>query len=148
MLWTSCVKKEKRILVCLSGNDEAQKAWLAAGGEAGHMLSARQVESWLMTGGAQLPKEIAFSGTLEEFVSLFPKTNAEDSKRKVNGFLSGAVVEYKDGNWEYFTCNVVVMGCVWGNISASSIKKKLVSERKRKCLSAFPFFVLSSFLSA
>ena len=87
-------KEGKEILVCLSGSDEAQKAWLAAGGKAGHMLSARQVESWLMTGGATLPKEIAFSGTLEEFVSLFPKTNAEDSKRKVNGFLSGAVVEY------------------------------------------------------
>ena len=92
-------KEGKEILVCLSGSEEAKKAWLAAGGEAGHMLSARQVESWLMTGGATLPKEIAFSGTLEEFVSLFPKTNAEDSKRKVNGFLSGAVVEYKDGNW-------------------------------------------------
>ncbi len=44
-------KEGKEILVCLSGSDEAQKAWLAAGGEAGHMLSARQVESWLMTGG-------------------------------------------------------------------------------------------------
>lgn len=60
-------KEGKEILVCLSGSEEAQKAWLAAGGEAGHMLSARQVESWLMTGGATLPKEIAFSGTLEEF---------------------------------------------------------------------------------
>jgi len=113
-------KEGKEILVCLSGNDEAQKAWLAAGGEAGHMLSARQVES------AQLPKEIAFSGTLEEFVSLFPKTNAEDSKRKVNGFLSGAVVEYKDGNWEYFTCNVVVMGCCMGEY-LSIVNKKEIS---------------------
>lgn len=89
------------------------------------MLSARQVESWLMTGGAQLPKEIAFSGTLEEFVSLFPKTNAEDSKRKVNGFLSGAVVEYKDGNWECFTCNVVVMGCCMGEYLSIVNKKEL-----------------------
>ena len=90
------------------------------------MLSARQVESWLMTGGATLPKEIAFSGTLEEFVSLFPKTNAEDSKRKVNGFLSGTVVEYKDGNWEYFTCNVVVMGCCMGEY-LSIVNKKEIS---------------------
>ena len=59
-------KEGKEILVCLSGSEEAQRAWLAAGGEAGHMLSHRQMESWLMTGGAQLPKEIAFSGTLEE----------------------------------------------------------------------------------
>ena len=28
-------KEGKEILVCLSGSDEAQKAWLAAGGEAG-----------------------------------------------------------------------------------------------------------------
>ena len=47
-------KEGKEILVCLSGSEEAQRAWLAAGGEAGHMLSHRQVESWLMTGGAQL----------------------------------------------------------------------------------------------
>ena len=104
-------KEGKEILVCLSGSEEAQKAWLAAGGEAGHMLSHRQVESWLMTGGAQLPKEIAFSGTLEEFVSLF---------------LSGAVVEYKDGNWEYFTCNVVVMGCCMGEY-LSIVNKKEIS---------------------
>ena len=115
-------KEGKEILVCLSGSEEAQRAWLAAGGEAGHMLSHRQVESWLMTGGAQLPKEIAFS----EFVSLFPKTNAEDSKRKVNTFLSGAVVEYKDGNWEYFTCNVVVMGCCMGEY-LSIVNKKEIS---------------------
>ena len=118
-------KEGKEILVCLSGSEEAQKAWLAAGGEAGHMLSARQVESWLMTGGATLPKEIAFSGTLEEFVSLFPKTNAEDSKRKVNGFLSGTVVEYKDGNWECFTCNVVVMGCCMGEYLIIVNKKEM-----------------------
>ena len=37
-------KEGKEILVCLSGSEEAQRAWLAAGGEAGHMLSHRQVE--------------------------------------------------------------------------------------------------------
>lgn len=118
-------KEGKEILVCLSGSDEARKAWLAAGGEAGHLLSHRQVESWLMTGGAQLPKEMAFSGTLEEFVSLFPKTNAEDSKRKVNAFLSGGVLEYKDGEWECFTCNVVVMGCCMGEYLSIVNKKEM-----------------------
>lgn len=118
-------KEGKEILVCLSGSETAQGEWLAAGGERGHMLSHRQVESWLMTGGAQLPKEMAFSGTLEEFVSLFPKTNAEDSKGKVNSFLSGAVVEYKDGNWECFTCNVVVMGCCMGEYLSIVNKKEL-----------------------
>ena len=28
-------KEGKEILVCLSGSEEAQRAWLAAGGEAG-----------------------------------------------------------------------------------------------------------------
>ena len=32
-------KEGKEILVCLSGSDEAQKAWLSAGGEAGYALS-------------------------------------------------------------------------------------------------------------
>lgn len=116
----------REILVCLGGSDEAKEQWLAAGGTAGHLLSVRQVESWLMTGGAQLPKEVAFAGTLEEFVSLFPKTNAEESKRKVNGFLSGAVVAYKDGNWECFTCNVVVMGCCMGEYLSIVNQKEIV----------------------
>lgn len=77
-----------------------------------------------MTGGGALPQEIAFSGTLSELVSLFPKTNTqevEESKRRLNRMLSGVVVEYDDQNqnhdtdhWTYFTCQTVVMGCCMG----------------------------------
>lgn len=87
---------------------------LEAGGTAGHLLSPKQVESWLMTGGGALPREIAFSGTLSELVSLFPKTNAEESKRRLNRILSGVVVEYDTDHWTYFTCQTVVMGCCMG----------------------------------
>lgn len=74
-------KEGKEILVCLSGSEEAQKAWLAAGGEAGHMLSHRQVESWLMTGGAQLPKEIAFPVRWKNLFPSFPR----QTPRTANG---------------------------------------------------------------
>lgn len=115
---------EKEILVCLGNAPQAQQEWLEAGGTAGHLLSPKQIESWLMTGGGALPREIAFSGTLSELVSLFPKTNAqevEESKRRLNRMLSGVVVEYDDQNqnhdtdhWTYFTCQTVVMGCCMG----------------------------------
>ncbi|MBM6829089.1 hypothetical protein H9X85_05540 [Anaerotignum lactatifermentans] len=115
----------REILVCLSGSEQAREEWLQKGGTAGHLLSPRQVESWLMTGGAQLPPEVAFSGTLEEFVSLFPKSNAEESKKKVNGFLSGAVVEYTPEGWQYYTCNVVVMGCCMGEYLSIVNRKEI-----------------------
>lgn len=105
---------EKEILVCLGNAPQAQQEWLEAGGTAGHLLSPKQIESWLMTGGATLPPEIAFSGTLSELVSLFPKTNAEESKRRLNRMLSGVVVEYDADHWTYFTCQTVVMGCCMG----------------------------------
>lgn len=105
---------EKEILVCLGNAPQAQQEWLEAGGTAGHLLSPKQVESWLMTGGGALPREIAFSGTLSELVSLFPKTNAEESKRRLNRILSGVVVEYDTDHWTYFTCQTVVMGCCMG----------------------------------
>lgn len=105
---------EKEILVCLGNAPQAQQEWLEAGGAAGHLLSPKQIESWLMTGGAALPSEIAFSGTLSELVSLFPKTNAEESKRRLNRMLSGVVVEYDADHWTYFTCQTVVMGCCMG----------------------------------
>lgn len=115
----------KEILLCLSGSDAAKEEWLQNGGTAGHMLSPRQIESWLLTGGAELPKEIAFTGTLEEFVSLFPKTNAEESKKKVNGFLSGAVAEYTENGWDFYTCGVVVMGCCMGEYLSVVNRKEI-----------------------
>lgn len=108
---------EKEILVCLGNAPQAQQEWLEAGGTAGHLLSPKQIESWLMTGGGVLPREIAFSGTLSELVSLFPKTNAqavEESKRRLNRMLSGVVVAYDTDHWTYFTCQTVVMGCCMG----------------------------------
>lgn len=114
------------ILVCLSGSEKAKEEWLQNGGTAGHLLSPRQVESWLMTGGASLPREIAFSGTLEEFVSLFPKRNAEESKKKVNGFLSGAVAEYTPEGWQYYTCGIVVMGCCMGEYLSIVNRKEIL----------------------
>lgn len=112
--------------VCLSGSAEAEKEWLQAGGSGGNLLSSKQVESYLMTGLTQIPKEIAFSGTLEEFVALFPKTNAAQSKKQVNHFLSGAVVEYTKQGWEVYRCQTVVMGCCMGEYLSIVNRKDLM----------------------
>ncbi len=112
--------------VCLCGSEQAKKEWLAAGGAGGNLLFDKQVESYLMTGMTQIPKGIAFAGTLEEFVALFPKTNVAQSKKQVNRFLSGAVVEYTGHGWEVYRCQTVVMGCCMGEYLSIVNRKDLM----------------------
>ncbi len=107
-------KRHEKLLICLGDDKQAEQEWLQAGGTAGHLLSEKQLQSILLTGGVVLPNVLAFCGTLEHFVSLFPKQQAEQSKKMVNDFLSGAVVAYENGHWSFFTCKVVVMGCCMG----------------------------------
>lgn len=106
--------KNADILVCLNHSPLAKEQWLNSGGIAVHMLSPRQIQSWLMVGDVSLPKETAFEGSLEEFISLFPKSEIERNKALLNGFLQGIVVEFKNNNWEFFSCNVIVAGCCTG----------------------------------
>ncbi len=119
--------QNQKILVCLGNDKQAETQWLAAGGSAGHLLSEKQLQSILLTGGVVLPNELAFSGTLETFVSLFPKSQVEQSKRLINDFLSGAVAEYESGKWSFFTCKVVVMGCCMGEY-LSIVNRKEISD--------------------
>ena len=105
-------KNGKMPLVCLGNHADAKAQWLAVGGVAGHMLSASQVDAILMT-GASLPEDLAFEGTLTEFIRLFPVHSAESSKQQVNRFLEGGVAEWNEG-WEFFTCRVAVLGCCMG----------------------------------
>lgn len=121
-------KSGRTPLVCLGNSPEAKADWLAAGGVAGHMLSASQVGAILMT-GATLPEDLAFEGTLAEFIRLFPLHNAEESKKQVNRFLEGGVAEWTaettgglDG-WEFFTCRVAVLGCCMGEYLSVLNKK-------------------------
>ena len=102
-------------LVCLGGSPEAKAEWLAAGGIAGHMLSASQVQAILMTGAA-LPEGLAFEGTLQDFIRLFPLQNAEESKKQVNRFLENGVAEWTEADeaWAFFTCRAAVLGCCMG----------------------------------
>lgn len=110
------VKNGRTPLVCLGNSPEAKADWLAAGGVVGHMLSASQVNAILMTGAA-LPEDLAFEGSLAEFIRLFPLHNAEESKKQVNRFLEGGVAEWTgetaDG-WAFYTCRVAVLGCCMG----------------------------------
>ena len=119
--------QNQKILVCLGNDKQAQTQWLDAGGSAGHLLSEKQLQSILLTGGVVLPKELAFSGTLETFVSLFPKNQAEQSKQLVNDFLSGVVAEYQAGRWSFFTCKVVVMGCCMGEYLSIVNRKEVLN---------------------
>ena len=118
-------QEEKKILVCCGDCKEAEEMWLRAGGTAGHMLSPKQIESWILTGGGKLPKELCFTGSLSAFVGCFPKDTMEESKRQVNGFLAGGVAEYKEGIWEFFHCSAVVKGCCMGRYLSLANRKEL-----------------------
>lgn len=118
-------KQNEKILICLGDDKQAEAEWLQAGGNAGHLLSEKQLQSILLTGGVVLPNELAFCGTLETFVSLFPKNQAEQSKKLVNDFLAGAVAEYQAGEWSFFTCKVVVMGCCMGEYLSIANRKEI-----------------------
>lgn len=112
-------------LVCLGNSPQAKAEWLAAGGVAGHMLCDSQVNAILMTGAA-LPEDLAFEGTLAEFIRLFPVHNAEESKKQVNRFLEGGVAQWTSetaGGWEFFTCRVAVLGCCVGEYLSVLNKK-------------------------
>ena len=100
-------------LVCLSGGEAAKADWLAAGGAAGHILSASQIDTILMTGAA-LPEKLAYEGTLKEFIHRFPLHQPEEMKQRVNRFLAGGVAEWTAEGWSYFTCRVAVLGCCMG----------------------------------
>ena len=118
-------KSGRMPLVCLGNSPEAKADWLTAGGVAGHMLSASQVGAILMTGAA-LPEDLAFEGTLAEFIRLFPLHNAEESKKQVNRFLEGGVAEWAPetaGGWEFYTCRVAVLGCCMGEYLSVLNKK-------------------------
>lgn len=118
-------KKNGRFpLVCLSGSKKAKAEWLSAGGMAGHTLLPSQMEAAFMTGAA-LPEELAFEGTLQEFIRLFPLHHAEESKKQVNGFLEGGVAEWiaEREAWEFFTCRVAVLGCCMGEYLSVLNKK-------------------------
>ena len=118
-------KSGKSPLVCLGNSPEAKADWLTAGGVAGHMLSASQIGAILLTGAA-LPEDLAFEGTLAEFIRLFPLHNAEESKKQVNRFLEGGVAEWTEetiGGWEFFTCRVAVLGCCMGEYLSVLNKK-------------------------
>ena len=118
-------KNGRTPLVCLGNSPEAKAEWLTADGVAGHMLSASQVGAILMTGAA-LPENLAFEGTLAEFIGLFPLHNAEESKKQVNRFLEGGVAQWDPeitGGWEFFTCRVAVLGCCMGEYLSVLNKK-------------------------
>lgn len=118
-------KSGKSPLVCLGNSPKAKADWLTAGGVAGHMLSASQVGAILLTGAA-LPEDLAFEGTLTEFIRLFPLHNAEESKKQVNRFLEGGVAEWivePTGGWEFYTCRVAVLGCCMGEYLSVLNKK-------------------------
>lgn len=119
-------EQNTEILLCLGNSAEAKQAWLEAGGTAGHLLSASQMQSRILTGGIPLPKELAFAGSLEELIALFPKNDMQQSLSMLNPLLAGVVAEYSKGQWEFFTCRLAVMGCCAGEYF-SIVNKKSVS---------------------
>lgn len=98
---------------CLGNSRQAGTDWLAAGGDPAHILSKRQVESFLMTGSG-FPEAMAFEGSLPEFIRLFPMRAAENARDTINRILQNGVAEWTGEGWECYTCRVAVLGCCMG----------------------------------
>lgn len=99
---------------CLGNSRQAKEEWLTAGGGVpAHILSPKQVESFLMTGG-MFPQAMAFEGSLAEFIRLFPMCMPEASRDRINRVLENGVAEWTGEGWEFFTCRTAVLGCCMG----------------------------------
>lgn len=124
--WREIQKTGKSLFLCLNHSEDAKKEWLLAGGEEKHLLSKRQIESWLMLGaGVEFPRNVAYNGSLQEFVALFPKGEMERNKARLNSFLVGVVGEYENGAWSFFTCRAVIMGCCMGEYFSLANRKEV-----------------------
>lgn len=107
------MRKTGEPFCCLGGSAQARAEWLAAGGTAAHILSARQVESFLLT-DAPFPDDMAFEGALVDFIRLFPMRTPEDTRDRINRILQNGVAEWSGEGWECYTCRVAVLGCCMG----------------------------------
>lgn len=109
---------------CLGGSPQARAEWLAAGGSATHILSPRQVESFLLTDAA-FPDDMAFEGTLADFIHLFPMRTPEDARDHINRILQNGVAEWAGEGWECYTCRVAVLGCCMGEYLSVVNRKEI-----------------------
>lgn len=109
---------------CFGGSPQAKAEWLAAGGDAAHILSQRQVEPFLLTDAA-FPQDLAFEGSLADFIRLFPMRSPEASRDSVNRVLSHGVAEWTGSAWECYTCRTAVLGCCMGEYLSVVNRKEL-----------------------
>ena len=116
--------RESGAFFCLGNSGQAEGDWLAGGGNAAHLLSPKQVEAFLMTGAA-FPEEMAFAGTLAEFIRLFPMRTAEQTRDSINRILQNGIAEWTGEGWECYTCRVAVLGCCMGEYLSIVNRKDL-----------------------
>ena len=114
---------EKCKLICL-GDAEGKQNWLAGGGESRLIFSADQLKGMLLI-GEELPEQIVFDGNLKAFLRLFPERTPEESCAAVNGYLEQGVAEWTEGQFAFFTCRAVVLGCCSGFYISILNKKDL-----------------------
>ncbi len=118
------MRKTGEPFCCLGGSPQARAEWLAAGGSAAHILSQRQVESFLLT-DAPFPGDMAFEGSLADFIRLFPMRTPEDARDRINRILQNGVAEWTGECWECYTCRVAVLGCCMGEYLSVVNRKEL-----------------------
>ena len=94
------------------------------GGSAAHILSQRQVESFLLT-DAPFPGDMAFEGSLADFIRLFPMRTPENARDRINRILQNGVAEWTGECWECYTCRVAVLGCCMGEYLSVVNRKEL-----------------------
>lgn len=118
------MRKTGGAFCCFGGSPRAKADWLAADGNAAHILSPRQVESFLLTGSA-FPEDLAFEGSLADFIRLFPMRTPEDARDSINRILAHGIAEWAGEGWECYTCRVAVLGCCMGEYLSIVNRKEL-----------------------
>ncbi len=103
-----------QMMIALGNSNEALTEYLAAGGTEADFATKEMVAKWCKDGIASLPKEIAFGGTMSQFINLFPTDDLENSEDILHRAVSGVVLEFDKNAWESYSCSAVILGCCTG----------------------------------
>ncbi len=115
--------KGQPFFICLGGSEDAKALWLANGGTPSLLLDQQQIAAWLAAGTPDLSAEHAFYGSFREFLSLFDAKGTGEVS--ANRLIAGGVLEYRENEWNGFTCRIARLSCCMGPYFSAVNQKEL-----------------------